>query len=53
LGVDSIGITANRRRYEGERYWAFREFFSRASAWLETNFLPFTPIGGQKEPIPQ
>jgi SanA protein len=53
LGVDSIGITANRRRYEGERYWTFREFFSRASAWFEMNFLPFAPVGGQAEPIAQ
>jgi vancomycin permeability regulator SanA len=53
LGVDSIGITANRRRYEGERYWAVREFFSRASAWFEVNFLPFAPVGGQAEPIVQ
>lgn len=53
LGVDSIGITANRRRYEGERYWTVREFFSRASAWFEMNFLPFAPIGGEKEPIVQ
>lgn len=53
LGVDSIGITANRRKYEGERYWAFREFFSRASAWFEINFRPFAPIGGHKEPIQQ
>ena len=51
LGIDSIGITANRRRYEGERYWAFREFFSTASAWFEINFLPFAPVGGRKEPI--
>ncbi len=51
LGIDSIGITANRRRYEGERYWAFREFFSTASAWFEINFLPFAPTGGRKEPI--
>ena len=53
LGVDSIGITANRRKYEGENYWAFREFFSMASAWFEINFLPFIPVGGQKEPIVQ
>ena len=53
LGVDSIGITANRRRYEGENYWAFREFFSRASAWLEINFLPLAPVGGQTQPINQ
>jgi vancomycin permeability regulator SanA len=53
LGVDGIGITANRRRYEGERYWAFREIFSTASAWFEINFLPFEPISGKKEPIQQ
>jgi len=53
LGVNSIGITADRRKYEGERYWAFREFFSKASAWFETNFLPFEPIQEQKEPIEQ
>ncbi len=53
LGMDSIGITANRRKYLGENYWAFREFFSRGSAWLEMNFLPFAPVGGEKEPIQQ
>ena len=51
LGVDSVGITANRRKYEGENYWAFREFFSIASAWFEMNFLPFEPVKGDKEPI--
>ena len=55
LGVESIGITANRRIYEGEGNgsWAFREFFSVASAWLEINFLPLEPIKGEKEPIQQ
>jgi vancomycin permeability regulator SanA len=51
LGVDSVGITANRRKYLGENYWAFREFFSAASAWFEMNFLPFEPVKGEKEPI--
>lgn len=51
LGVESVGITANRRKYQAEGHWAFREFFSVASAWFEMNFLPFEPIGGQKEPI--
>jgi vancomycin permeability regulator SanA len=53
LGINSIGITANRRRYKGERYWAFREFFSTASAWFEISFLSLTPVGGEKEPIQQ
>jgi SanA protein len=51
MEVDSIGIVANRRRYLGERYWAFREFFSVFSAWFEMNFVPFEPIKGKKEPI--
>lgn len=53
LGVDSVGITADRRKYEGEKYWSFREFFSQASAWYEINFVSFAPIGGEKEPIVQ
>jgi len=53
LGVDSIGIKANRRQYVSENYWAFREFFSRASAWFEINILPSEPIGGNKQPIKQ
>ncbi len=32
LGIDSIGITANRRTYEREDYYHLREFFSTASA---------------------
>lgn len=51
MGVDSLGIKANRRTYLGERRWAIREFFSIASAWFEMNFIPFTPIKGKKEPI--
>ncbi|CAN5274992.1 ElyC/SanA/YdcF family protein [soil metagenome] len=53
VGVDSIGITANRRQYEGAKYWAFREVFSVLSAWFEMNFTGFEPIGGKKEPIQQ
>ncbi len=53
LGVESLGMTANRRTYDGERYYHFREFFSVASAWFELNFLPFEPVGGKKEPIQQ
>lgn len=53
LGVESVGITADRRQYVAENYWAFREFFSVAGAWFEMNFMSFEPIGGQKEPIQQ
>lgn len=53
LGIDSVGITANRRRYDGERYWTVREFFSVARAWLDMNFMPFEPVKGEKQPIEQ
>ncbi len=53
LGVDSIGIAANRRKYLNEDNWAVREFFAVSSAWFEINFLPFEPIRGEKEPIQQ
>ncbi len=51
LGVESVGVIANRRKYLGENYWAFREFFSVFSAWFEMNFIPFEPIKGNKQPI--
>ncbi len=53
LGVDSIGITADRRTYLNENNWAVREFLAVAGAWFEMNFLPFEPITGNKEPIQQ
>jgi len=53
LGVDSIGITANRRKYVAEGFWEKREFLSRFGAWFEMNFYSFNPIGGDKEPIQQ
>jgi len=53
LGVESIGITANRRTYDREDYYHFREFFSVASAWFEINILPFEVAKGQKQPIRQ
>jgi len=51
LGVDSVGITANRRTYDNERYFRFREFFSVASAWFEINIFSSEPAKGQKQPI--
>jgi SanA protein len=53
LGIDSIGITANRRTYDREDYYHLREFFSAASAWFEINFMAFEVAKGQKQPIQQ
>jgi vancomycin permeability regulator SanA len=51
MEIETIGIVANKRNYLAEDYWAFREFFSVASAWFEMNSIPFEPIKGSKEPI--
>jgi len=51
LGVESIGITSNRRTYVDERYFNFREFFSNAGAWFEINVFSFETAKGEKQPI--
>jgi SanA protein len=53
VGVGSIGIKADRRKYLDEKAWAGREFLAVLSAWLEINFYPFEPISGEIEPIKQ
>jgi SanA protein len=53
LGIDSIGITANRRTYDREDYYHLREFFSVASAWSEINIWSFEVAKGEKQPIQQ
>jgi SanA protein len=52
-GIDSIGITADRRKYDDStrRNWAWRETFAVVAAWFDVNFLKPTPIMGNKEPI--
>lgn len=51
LGVESVGITANRRTYDREDYYHLREFFSIASAWFEINVMAFEVAKGEKRPI--
>jgi vancomycin permeability regulator SanA len=53
LGIDSLGITANRRIYDREKYFRFREFFSIVSAWFDINVVSPEAAGGQKQPIQQ
>ncbi|HEX8398091.1 MAG TPA: ElyC/SanA/YdcF family protein [Pyrinomonadaceae bacterium] len=52
-GIDSVGITADRRRYDDStrRAWAWRETFAVVAAWFDVNFLKPTPILGNKELI--
>lgn len=52
-GIDSIGITADRRKYDAStlRAWAWRETFAVVTAWFDVNLLHPTPVLGDKEPI--
>ena len=50
-GINSLGITANRRKYLYENNWIYREFIAVCGAWFESNFFSFEPIKGKKEPI--
>lgn len=52
IGIESIGLIANRRTYLNEKAWSRREFFAVVKAWFEINFFPLNkPIEGKKEPI--
>ena len=50
-GINSLGITANRRKYLYENNWIYREFIAVCGAWFESNVFSFEPIKGKKEPI--
>ena len=53
LGINSIGITANRRIYDAEGFLNNREFFAIASAWSEMNIFSFEAAKGERQPIQQ
>ncbi len=45
LGVDSIGVAADRQAYGGSRlWWSTRELGALATAWLDIHLLHPTPI---------
>ncbi len=52
-GIDSIGMTADRRKYDDatRRNWAWRETFAVVAAWFDVNVLQPTPILDEKELI--
>jgi SanA protein len=54
LGIDSIGVAADRQEYgSARRSWETRELVSRVWAWGNINVGATTPILGEKEPIKQ
>ncbi|MFL7808257.1 MAG: vancomycin high temperature exclusion protein [Anaerolineae bacterium] len=51
LGLDAVGVAADRRDYYSARYWWLREVAAVTRAWLDLNVLHPTPVLGNKEPI--
>lgn len=46
LGVDAVGVAADRRFYTAAPFWAVRESLARITAWLDVHLLHPQPIGG-------
>ena len=51
LGLDAVGVAADRRDYYSARYWWWREVAAVTRAWLDLNVLRPTPVLGEKLPI--
>lgn len=46
LGLDAVGVAADRRFYTAAPFWVVREALARIGAWLDVHFLHPQPIGG-------
>jgi SanA protein len=53
MGIDAVGVDADRRAYGGEAWWSLREVPATATAWLDVNVLHPRPVLGEKMPIDQ
>lgn len=51
LGIDVVGVAADRRPYAAIRFWWLRELAAVTRAWLDLNFLHPTPVLGDRLPI--
>jgi len=51
LGIDAVGVAADRRDYYSARYWWPREVAAVTRAWLDLNVLRPVPVLGEKLPI--
>jgi SanA protein len=50
LGLESVGVVADRRSYVRSAWYEMRETFALTRAWLDVNLFRPTPVLG--EPIP-
>lgn len=51
LGIDAVGVAADRRGYAAIRFWWWRELAAVTAAWFDLNLLHPTPVLGEKESI--
>jgi len=51
LGVESVGVVADRRVYQTLRWWELREVLATAGAWWDVNVRHPMPVLGEKLPI--
>ncbi len=52
LGVDAVGIVADRRQYSNQRFvWQVREHLALALAWWDVNVRRPVPVLGEPLPI--
>lgn len=53
MGIESVGVAADRRRYgqDAQGWWNFREVLATAGAWGDVNVLRPVPILGERTPI--
>jgi SanA protein len=51
LGVESVGVIADRRVYQTLRWWELREVLATAGAWWDVNVRHPVPVLGEKLPI--
>ena len=51
LGIDAVGVAADRRDYRAARFWWLRELAAVTRAWFDLNVLRPTPVLGKEEPI--
>jgi SanA protein len=51
LGIQAIGVAADRQTYRYHNWWQLREVAATVNAWLDIHLLRPQPVLGQKLPI--
>jgi SanA protein len=51
MGIQAVGVVADRGIYGAERWWEMREVLATAAAWWDVNVRHPVPVLGEKLPI--